>query len=203
MTTPASPYQGVPPQRWRRKTLQLIKRHPLDPKEILSVTQTAWKDIFKSRIGSRAFVIGADIFPKPQILGFLLHELIPLRFAHRYPKLWRGELTTREKDMVYIPDSRFSIEIKTSSSKSRIFGNRSFAQKAQTTGKKVKSGYYLAVNFEKCSRETPKPKIVRVRFGWLDEGDWRGQVAATGQQANLSTEVEEAKLLELFPQWQL
>ncbi|MGK7921714.1 MAG: ScaI family restriction endonuclease [Trichodesmium sp.] len=36
-----------------------------------------------------------------------------------------------------------------------------------------------------------------VRFGWLDQDDWQGQVAATGQQARLSSDVERYKLLEL------
>ncbi len=54
-----------------------------------------------------------------------------------------------------------------------------------------KSGYYLAVNFEKFSRTSQvNPGINLVRFGWLDLEDWQGQRAATGQQARLSRDKE-------------
>ena len=131
-------------------------------------------------------------------MGFFLHELIPLELAYRYPDLWRRDKASDEKDLVYLPDKRYSIEIKTSSSKNRIYGNRSYAQKSEDP-KKSKSGYYLALNFEKF---TPKNRgndlrLRLVRFGWLDHVDWQGQAAATGQQARLSREVEENKLLTL------
>jgi hypothetical protein len=87
-----------------------------------------------------------DLFPRPQIMAYFLHELIPLEFSDRYPGIWRREETSDEKDLVYIPDQWFSVEIKTSSSNGRIFGNRSYTQETQTI-KKSKSGYYLAVNF--------------------------------------------------------
>lgn len=75
--------------------------------------------------------------------------------------------------------------MKTSSSKRSIYGNRSYAQKSTTNSrlKKNKSGYYLAINFEKFNRNSPaseRPKITLVRFGWLDQDDWQDQVAATG-----------------------
>ncbi len=90
--------------------------------------------------------------------------------------------------------------MKTSSSKRSIYGNRSYTQKSTTSRrmKKNKSGYYLAINFEKLSKSNPpteRPKITLVRFGWLDQDDWQGQVAATGQQARLSSDVERYKLL--------
>jgi hypothetical protein len=129
-------------------------------------------------------------------MGFLLHELIPLELEFRYPKLWRRERLSTEKDLVYIPDEAFSVEIKTSSSKRNIYGNRSYAQVGGTS-KKSKSGYYLAINFEKFSSKVTKPEITLVRFGWLDQEDWIGQVAATGQQARLSPIVERNKLLVL------
>lgn len=65
------------------------------------------------------------------------------------------------------------------------------------TDKKGKSGYYLAVNFEKFSNTT-NPQIKLIRFGWIDSGDWIGQKAATGQQSRLSSDVENYKLLQLY-----
>ena len=80
--------------------------------------------------------------------------MIPLELSGKYPQLWRREKDTTEKDLVYIPNDNFSIEIKTSSSPRNIFGNRSYAQKS-TTGKtkKSKSGYYLVINFEKIENK--------------------------------------------------
>ena len=193
----ASPYKGLPPEQWLAVTQNLIKAHPLNTAEIVEVVLAAWDSIFASKMGTSAFHIGKDIFPKPQIMGFFLHELIPLELAVRYPRSWRGERVPGDKDLVYIPDDQYSIEVKTSSNPRHIFGNRSYAQEA-TESKKGKSGYYLTVNFEKFSGDVKKPNILLVRFGWLDATDWIGQKAATGQQSRLPREVESYKLLELY-----
>lgn len=158
---------------------------------------TCWEAIFASRIG-RGFHIGKEILPKPQIMGFLLHELIPLELQARYPKTWRGELSSKDKDIVYVPDDGFSIEVKTSSHAVNIFGNRSYAQKG-SRGKKTKDGYFLTVNFQKFEGDGGRrPEIVRVRFGWLDSTDWIGQAAATGQRARVSSDANTHKLLEIY-----
>lgn len=191
-----SPYKGKISGKWLAITKSLIKNHPLSPQEIKAVVFQSWEDIFQSKIGKRSYYIGKDIYPKPQILGFFLHELIPLEFERRYPKKWRREISAKDKDLIYIPDDNFSIEIKTSSNPHSIFGNRSYAQES-VSGKKGKAGYYLAINFEKCTNTCPSPKILKVRFGWLDHADWLGQKAATGQQARLSRDVENFKLIEL------
>jgi hypothetical protein len=193
----ASPYKGLPPKKWLDITQQLIKAHPLKTTEVVQVVLATWDSIFDSRMGTGAFHIGKEIFPKPQIMGFFLHELIPLELATRYPKSWRGEQASGDKDIVYIPDDQYSIEVKTSSNPRHIFGNRSYAQEA-TKNKKVKSGYYLAVNFEKFSGGSKRPNILLVRFGWLDATDWIGQKAATGQQSRLPPDVENYKFLELY-----
>jgi len=130
-------------------------------------------------------------------MGFFLHEFIALELAARYPKKWRGEESKSDKDIVYIPDTNYSIELKTSSSANRIYGNRSYAQ-ANSKSQKAKYGYYLAANFEKFSQKLTSPAIRLIRFGWLDLEDWVGQKAATGQQARLMPEVEKNKLLELY-----
>lgn len=197
-----SPYSGLSITDWEAKTKELIKLHPLAPNEIYEVVIQEWSEIFNSSITSRAYKIGIDLFPSPQILGFLLHELIPLELARRYPEIWRRDQNTTEKDLVYIPDNNFSIEIKTSSSSRNTYGNRSYAQTSATgrKSKKSKSGYYLVVNFEKLNiivQSKKLPQINLIRFGWLDEEDWQGQVAATGQQARLNPNVERYKLLKL------
>lgn len=189
-----SPYDGIPVEKWSSKTDELIKAHPLKPKEIVEVVLQVWKALFTSAIGKHK--IGEHIFPKPQIMGFFLQELIALEFASRYPNKWRGEMAASEKDLVYVPNLSLSVEIKTSSHKTQVFGNRSYAQE-ETDPKKTKSGYYIAVNFEKFDGRS-KPAVNRIRFGWLDHSDWLGQKSATGQQARIKPESELRKLKLLF-----
>lgn len=189
-----SPYDNQPLDQWLNITNQLIKKHPLSTEELIQITLQSWNEIFNSKIGSKPFSIGKDILPSPQIIGFLLHELIPLEFEKRYPAKWRKDKTANEKDLLYLPDDKFSIEIKTSSDKTHVFGNRSYAQPTQTD-KKSKSGYYLTVNFGKFEDGVKElPKILLIRFGWLDHTDWKAQAAATGQQASLSPDVYRYKL---------
>jgi len=191
-----SPYLNQAVSEWPAITKRLISRHPLATKEIKEVVLDSWKEIFQSKIGKKPYHIGVDIFPKPQIMGFFLHEIIPLEFERRYPSKWQKEKTAKDKDLIYIPNNEYSVEIKTSSNPKSIFGNRSYAQES-TNGKKGKSGYYLAINFEKFTDNNFKPKILKIRFGWLDHEDWMGQKAATGQQSRLSRDVENFKLTEL------
>lgn len=192
-----SPYAGLPQGEWKQKTLELLEDHPLDSREIVEVVLSCWQSIFDSRIGTKGFAIGQHIFPKPQIMGFFLHELIPLELQARHPEIWRIDKTSDDKDLVHIPDQRYSVEIKTSSHTSQIFGNRSYAQPASTT-KKSKAGYYLAVNFSKFTDSTSRPRIRGVRFGWLDHSDWVAQRAPTGQRAHLKPIVYQTKLLALY-----
>lgn len=193
-----SPYAGVPTENWLAITQRLVDEHPLDTDEIVDVAQGSWNAIFDSSIGPKGFMIGVHIFPKPQIMGFLLHELIPLEFASRYPSEWRAETSADDKDLVYVPDDAKSVEIKTSSHASQIFANRSYAQAATGAAKKGKSGFYIAINFRKFGSGSARPTIRRVRFGWLDHSDWVGQTSSTGQQARLPPEVDRLKLLTLF-----
>lgn len=203
MTT-VSPYEGLPPLDWPARTRELISAYPLSTEDLIEATLNAWASIFQSSLGG--FHIGVDIFPKQQVMGFFLHELIPLELSRKYPGLWRPDRRSNEKDLVYMPDPAFSAEIKTSSHPSKIFGNRSYAQEStRGKGKKDKSGYYLAVNCEPftftSTREpviTAMPQIGKIRFGWLDHTDWTGQAAATGQQSSLSSDVENGKLLTLY-----
>lgn len=194
---PPSPYAKLPKSKWLKKTEQLIEEHPLSTKEIVEVVLQSWSAIFDSSIGG--YHIGKHIFPRPQVMGFFLHELVSLGLAFRYPELWQGEKTSHDKDLVYLPDPSFSIEVKTSSHKSRIFGNRSYAQ-AETDPKKTKSGYYIAVNFGRFFKATSQPAINRIRFGWLDHTDWIGQTSATGQRAQLLADSEKLKLVTLYQQ---
>lgn len=193
----SSPYAGKNKSNWKEITNNLVAEHPLDERVLVDTILTAWNNIFQTSIGANNLKIGVDIFPRPQVIGALLHELIPAEITASNPRKWRGEIDASDKDIVYIPNDFYSIELKTSSNPNRIFGNRSYAQKP-TEGKKGKDGYYIAVNFEKFSETNPNPEILLIRFGWLDHTDWRGQSAPSGQQANLSPETYDLKFKTLY-----
>ena len=192
-----SPYDGLSEDCWIDKTRELIDEHPLAADEIVEAVLAAWASILSTTIGLGRHRIGVDILPSPQIMAFLLHELIPLELQSRHPSIWRRDNTSDEKDVVCIPDERFSFEIKASSSRNNIYGNRSYAQPSSTS-KKHKAGYYLAVNFEKFGLAPGSPRITKVRMGWLDHTDWIGQRANTGQQARPTASARNNKLIELY-----
>lgn len=202
-----SPYQGLSVSDWKSKTLELIALHPLQGSEIYEVVSMAWQDIFTSEIGAVKARIGQEIFFTPQIMATLIQELSALELQRRYPDVWRRDRSKHEKDLVYLPNAYYSIEVKASSSANDIFGNRSYAQ-ISSTSQKSKSGFYIAINFEKFATdnqdefvvsEAGKPKITNVRFGWLDHTDWKGQQAQTGQQASLTKEAKHNKLISVMP----
>lgn len=193
----SSPYEGKDISEWKSITDLLVARHPLNREQLVASILQAWNNIFETSIGVHNLKIGVHIFPKPQVIGALLHELVPAELAAAYPDDWRGEKNANDKDIVYIPDDFYSIELKTSSNPARIFGNRSYAQKP-SQGKKGKDGFYIAVNFEKFSSSNPHPEILVIRFGWLDHTDWKGQKSESGQQASLSPETYNLKFKTLY-----
>ena len=171
-----SPYAGLTEDLWRHKTNELAEQHPLESKEIVDVVIGSWDGILNTRLGAGGHQIGVDVFPSPQIMAFLLHELVPLGLAHNHPGVWRRGDASNEKDVVYVPQDFYSFEIKASSSRTGIFGNRSYAQPSPAA-KKHKAGYYLAVNFEKFDLGPASPKITQIRIGWLDHTDLESRSA--------------------------
>lgn len=195
---PDSPYHGKNVEDWSSVTDQLIANHPIKPDEIVKVVLKSWDDIFNSKIGS--FFIGKEIEPVPQIMSFLLHELVAHYLSLNHPGIYKVGTEKNEKDIHCIVDNTLSIEIKGSSHPNQIFANRSYAQPQSGKGQKDKNGYYIAINFEQFRDVKPNlPKILLIRFGYLEHTDWIAQKAATGQQAKLSTEVYRYKLKQIYP----
>jgi hypothetical protein len=188
-------YDNVAVDKWEEVTKTLIAKHPLTPDYLVRVVLKSWEAILKTKIAGR-ISIAKDVKPKPQIMGFFLHEVIAFSISNDLPDAWRKEISSDDKDVVNRVNPHFSFEIKTSSNKNKIFGNRSYAQETQSD-KKKKSGYYLAVNFEPFADTGVLPRIRLIRFGWIDHEDWLGQAAASGQQARLSSDVETKKLLTI------
>lgn len=193
-----SPYLGKKVSDWSTITDELIAKHPMTKDEIVETILKSWEDIFNSKIGS--FSIGKEIEPNPQIMSFLLHELVAHYLTLKHPGIYKVGTEKNEKDIHCITDSSLSIEIKGSSHPNQIFANRSYAQPQSGNGQKDKNGYYIAINFEKFDNVKPNlPKILLIRFGYLEHTDWIAQAAATGQQARLSADVYNYKLKQIFP----
>lgn len=192
-----SPYEGLKPDQWQAVTDKLIEEYPLTEKEIVDSVLGSWNDIFQSKIGG--LQIGKEIHPAPQIIGFLLHELIPYKLSQLHPGIYKVGTEKHEKDIHCIKDDSFSVEIKTSSHASSIYGNRSYAQQNAEKTKKNKNGYYLTINFVKFSASAKvRPEISIVRFGYIEHTDWRAQRSETGQQASLSLDCYKYKLKVLY-----
>lgn len=195
-----SPYKDLPETQWKKLTKKLVNDHPLSPDILINTVLEAWDGILRTKIADE-LQIGIDIFPTPQILGNYLHELIPVFLEKKYPGQWTRDITKRDKDLVCVANSYYSIEIKTSSNANNIYGNASYGQEdSASASSKTKDGYYLAVNFEKFkpSDKEFKPKIRKIRFGWLDHSDWHSQNASSGQAATISPTVRDNKLLLLY-----
>lgn len=190
--------------KYKKETIQQIKKLPFNVNEIPEIVCRSWEDIFTISDVNKDFVIGKTVFPKPQMMGFFLETLIAKRFEKLNGEIWISDPTGFAKDITNLKDDSLSIEIKTSSSKGHIYGNRSYANPGATS-KKSKDSFYLAINFDKFDKAklnkemSTKPAISLIRFGYLKSSDWSGQVAPSGQQARLKSEIEKGKLIELWP----
>lgn len=191
-----SPYKNIPEDKWPEITAELVSSHPLynDLKDAVLIS---WNAIFQSKIGE--FYIGKDIFPEPQIMGFFLHELVALYLSHKYQGKYRIGAPHSEKDVHCVDNVNLSFEIKTSSHRSQVFGNRSYAQPATDNEAKSKDGFMLAINFEKFEPNNQYPKIRIIRFGYIEHSDWIAQNSATGQQARLSPKTYTHKFITIYP----
>lgn len=195
---PNSPYQGKTVAQWSAITDKLIASHPIKPDEIVETVLKSWDDIFNSKIGS--FSIGKEIEPVPQIMSFLLHELVAHYLSLKHPGIYKVGTVKTEKDIHCITNSSLSIEIKGSSHPNQIFANRSYAQPQSGNGQKDKNGFYIAINFDQFKDVKPNmPKILMIRFGYLEHTDWNAQTSATGQQARLGADVYRHKLKQIYP----
>jgi len=187
------------PSKWPATTDALLARFPVQMKKIVEIVLASWEDIFHSKIGVHSYQIGREIWPEPQIMGFLLHELIPLNLAAAFQGEWRRG-GTGKCDAVHLPGDEWSFEIKTSSSTIGIFGNRSYAHVSESARKR-RGSFFLAVNFGKFNHATGvRPEIHLIRFGWLGPKDWIGQKSESGQQARLTKEAKAYKLRIIYEQ---
>ena len=184
-----NPYEHMPVEQWPEITRDLVERHPLKPL-IVDLCLKSWQSILHGRINTYLNLRLCEMSISPQATGALLHDVIPEYISRNIDGFRKGK--GKEKDIVREYDDFYSLELKTSSQRS-IFGNRSYAK--SETGKS-KSGYYLAVNFEKI--DANDPKLLRIQMGWLDHSDWVAQKSETGQQASLTKEARKNKFVLLY-----
>ena len=100
------------------------------------------------------------------------------------------------KDIICTTNDRYSFEIKTSSSKNRLYGNRSTGHRSSDRTK-YRTGYYLVINYKLPKEEDVTRQLWKIRFGWIDDEDWFGQNKPTGQQASIGAKLARLKLISL------
>lgn len=193
-----SPYSGLAVENWAEKTKELIKQHPLKPDVIKEVALASWKILWQTKIGEGATVMNLEeINPPAIVVGYIFEKLFAKELQRKYPTEWRGTQSKDEKNIFYIQNSEFSIELKTSGQLgTEIFGNRSSGQKVENEvlAKKEKSGYYITVNFHKTT-------LTLLRIGWLENSsehtDWKPQISQTGQASPLTKDAYKYKLFTI------
>jgi Nucleotidyltransferase/DNA polymerase involved in DNA repair len=195
-----SPYEGLSIEQWKSKTQELIENHPLHLEVIREIALKSWDILWQTTIGEGELAIPLYSLDVPaMVVGYFFEKLFAKELQKREPQLWRGGVSKEEKDLVYISDQFYSIEIKTSGQLGlKIFGNRSYGQSAENPdlAKKEKSGYYITVNFY--------DRIINlIRFGWIDHSDWKAQSSESGQAAGLSEKIYTYKLIPIAGEYRL
>jgi hypothetical protein len=195
-----SPYLDQPKEKWLDITRELVKQHPLEPATILDTVLKAWKTLWETSIGSgtAAFPLRDMILPA-QVTGFFFEKLLAEVLKHETQGQWCGGQEKFEKDLVYLENSQFSIELKTSGQLGlKLFGNRSYGQQLeadQKVDKDDRSGYFITVNFYGS-------QLSLIRFGWIDHEDWVSQKSETGQASSLKEDTYTYKLIPILGDYQ-
>jgi hypothetical protein len=147
----SSPYAGKPEKSWLAITHDLAAKHPLKLAELREVAIVAWGTLWQTTVGSgNTSVRLSELRVPATIVGYFFEILLARELEVRHPQLWRGSQSKAEKDLVYVPDPSFSVEIKASGQAGfEVYGNRSYGQRSENEllVKKEKSGYYITVNF--------------------------------------------------------
>lgn len=192
-----SPYKDKPRDEWPAITENLVGLFPLKMESLRDIVLRSWEDLYTSSFGQTDLRIGRDIFLPAQATGVILERLIAVHLHKQFPD-WRGGISKTEKDIIFVKELKFSFEIKTSSSASGLYGNRSTGHRSDTRTK-FRSGYYLVINYDLPSEDDPSHEITQLRFGWIDDDDWVGQNKPTGQQASIGRELARLKLIKIYP----
>lgn len=196
----SSPYLNKPVSEWLEITNSLLVSHPLSIEEIVDSIHSAWNSVLATNVGHGITSMPLrEINPPATVIGYFFEKLLAKEISKKYPGEWAGGVGSEQKDLHYIPNPRFSIEVKSSGQRGfKIFGNRSYGQTIENSekAKKDKSGYYITINFH-------NQHINLIRFGWIDASDWKPQKSPTGQMAGLGDDVYNYKLIPLVGSYTL
>jgi hypothetical protein len=111
----ASPYTDLPEHEWLDKTKALIEEHPLSLEIIRDIALSSWGTLWQTKIGDGKTAIRLDEIDVPAtVVGYFFERLLARELQSKYPIEWRGAQSKDEKDLVYLLNPFFSIEIKTS-----------------------------------------------------------------------------------------
>jgi hypothetical protein len=131
--------------------------------------------------------------------GFFFEKLLATVLKNKTQEKWRGGSEKFERDLVFLENPKFSIELKTSGQLGlKLFGNRSYGKQREENPKihKVdRSGYFITVNFHGST-------LSLVRFGWIDHEDWVSQKSETGQASSLKEDTYTFKLIPILGDYQ-
>ena len=186
-------YEHKTANEWVAITNKLVKENPITDC-IVDLSLRTWKSILNGNVNSYLNLKISELDLSPQAVSNLFHDILPIYIERNVPN-WKKGTQAHEKDVVYMIDDKYSFEVKVSSSKNAIFGNRSYGQSSGDS-KKSKDGYYLAVNIDKLSVDNPNIRLIR--FGWLNHTDWISQKAQTGQRSRLGKGVMDLKFKILY-----
>ena len=184
-------------------TKELNSKHPIFSKTeyLLDTIYKAWGSTWKTMTpielpnGEIRYLLYKDTNPTAQDVGNVFERVLAEYLSMDDESIRQG--SSKEKDILFTEDDKFSFEIKISGqSGGKIFGNASFNAKnangeVETEGRKSKSGYYLCINFF-------EQNIYKIRIGWIDYDDWEAQKSSTGQAATLKDYVYTDKLVEIM-----
>ena len=189
-----SPYKGKAETEWLTITEELVEKHPLSTSEILEISLIAWDKLWTTKVGN--IITLNEVELPATVVGYFFQKLFAHELSSRYKDKWIGEQNKADKDIVYINDTFYSIEMKSSGQMGyKIFGNRSYCQKSDNPSK-AKSGYYITVNFN-------EQILNLISIGWIDQSDWKCQDAESGQAATLPPKIYEKKLIPIYGKYQL
>jgi hypothetical protein len=110
-----SPYFDKPVSLWLKITKNLLARQPLKVDVILDVALQSWAAVWNTRVGEGQTAIELKQLDVPAtVVGYFFEVLFAKEMETRFPGEWRGCRQGDEKDLVYLPDPQFCVEIKTS-----------------------------------------------------------------------------------------
>jgi hypothetical protein len=122
-----SPYVDKTESEWLEVTRKLVESHPIKTADLLDTAVTAWAMLWQTTVGTAPMAMKlSDLRVPATIVGYFFEVLFAREMQRRAPALWRGNQSKDEKDLVYVPDPNFSVEIKASGQAGfKVYGNRS------------------------------------------------------------------------------